>query len=70
MPGDSTVREGVLVPAALTAADLLNPVAVKLPPFLPENIKTWFLQSESQFCLKGVTSSQTNFDYYEQSMLP
>ena len=44
--------------AALTAADLLNAVAVKLPPFWPDNIETWFMQSESQFRLKGVTASQ------------
>ena len=41
---------------------------MKLTPFWPENIKTWFVQSESQFWLKGVTVSQTKFDYFIQSM--
>ena len=38
-------------------------VAVKLPPFWPDNIKTWLVQAESQFRLKGVITSQTKFDY-------
>ena len=59
MPRDPAVLEGV--PATLKAADLLNTDVVKLHPFWPENIETWFVQSESQFCLKGVTVSQTKF---------
>ena len=35
------------VPVALSATDLLMAVAVKLPPFWPENIETWFVQAES-----------------------
>ena len=61
MPGD-------LGDAALTASDLLNTVAIKLPPFCPDNIETWYVQLESQCCLKGVTASQTKFDYCMQSM--
>ena len=61
MPGDTAVLEGV--PAALSATNLLMAVAVKLPPFWPENIETWFVQAESQFRLKGVVVSQTKFDY-------
>ena len=66
MPGDPAILQGV--PAALSAADLLNTVAVKLPPFWPDNIETWLVQSESQFCLKGVSASQTKFDHVVQSM--
>ena len=40
--------------------------AVKLPPFCPDNIQTWLIQS--QFRLMGVTASQTKFDYVVQSM--
>ena len=61
MPGDSAVLEGV--PADLLATNLLNAVAVKLPPFWPDIIETWFVQTESQFQLKEVTVSQTKFDY-------
>ena len=66
MPGDPTVLQGV--PAALFANNLLNTVAVKLPPFWPGNIETWFVQSKSQFRLKAVTVSQTKFDYCVQAM--
>ena len=66
MPEDPAILEGV--PAALSATDLLNSVAVKLPPFWPDNIETWFVQAESQFCLRAVTFSQTKFDYCIQAM--
>ena len=66
MPGDASIFEGV--PDKVSSADLFNTVAMKLPPFWPENIETWFVQSESQFQLKGLTSSQTKFDYCVQSM--
>ena len=36
--------------------------------FWPDNIETWLVQSESQFRLKGVSASQTKFDYVVQSM--
>ena len=45
MPEDPAVLKGV--PAILSAADLLNVVAVKLPLFWPDNIKTLFVQTES-----------------------
>ena len=67
MPGDPAILEGVL--ATLSMADLLNAVAVKLPLFWPDNIKTWFVQTESQFRLKGVSVSQTTFEYCVHSMM-
>ena len=66
MPGDPAILEGV--PATLSTADLLNNVTVKLPLFWPENIEKWFVQAESQFCLRAVTISQTKFDYCIQAM--
>ena len=55
MPGDpAVVEEAKRVPAILSATDLLNIVAVKLPPFWPDNIETWLIHLESQFHLKGV----------------
>ena len=66
MPGNLAILGEAA--SVLTSADLLNAVAVKLPPFWPDNIETWLVQAESQFHLKGVTSSQTKFDYFVQSM--
>ena len=64
MPGDPAVdEEAKNVPDALSDTVLLAAVTVKLPPFWPDNIETWLIQSESQFSLKGVTCSQTKFDY-------
>ena len=68
MPGDTAVLDKRPEGLVLTAADLLNTIAVKLPPFWPDNIQTWLIQSESQFHLKGVTVSQTKFDHVVQSM--
>ena len=69
MPGDpAVVKDAETGPAAPSATNLLATVTVKLPPFWPDNIETWLIQSESQFCLKGVTFSQTKFDYVVQVM--
>ena len=67
IPGDPTVLNEASA-IILTTADLLMNVVVKLPPFWPNNIETWLVQTESQFCLKDVTVSQTKFDYVVQSM--
>ena len=67
MLGDPAVVEEV-EPALLSTANLLKAVAVKIPPFWPDNIETWLIQSESQFTLKGVTCSQTKFDNVVQAM--
>ena len=68
MPGDPATLGDTVEGPILTAADLLHSVAIKLPPFWPDNIKTWLIQFKSQFCLKGVTVSQTKFDHVVQSM--
>ena len=64
MSGDpAVVEEAKNVPAALSSS-----VAVKLTSFWPDNIQTWLIQFKSQFRLKGVTCSQTKFDYVVQPM--
>ena len=65
MPGDPAVLEDVPV---LSATDLLAVVAVKLPTFWANNIKTCLVQAKLQFRLKRVTCSQTKFDYVVQVM--
>ena len=66
MPGDPAILQGV--PTTLSAANLLTAIAVKLPSFWPDNIKTWLVQSELQLRLIGVTCRQTKFDYVKQAM--
>ena len=69
MPRDpAVVEEAKNVLASLSTANLLTAVAVKLPPFWPDNMETWLVQSKSQFRLKGVTCSQTKFNYVVQAM--
>ena len=69
MPGNPAVLEDAKdVSAVLSTANLLAAVVIILPSFCPDNIKTWLFQSESQFCLKGVTCSQTKFDYVVQAI--
>ena len=69
MPGDPAVVDGAkIVPATLSATHLLMTLSMKLPPFWPDNIKTWLIQSESKFSLMEVTCSQTKFDYVVQAM--
>ena len=45
MHGDPAVLDERPKGLVLTAAYLLNTVAVKLPPFWPDNIETWLIQS-------------------------
>ena len=68
MPGNPAVLKDTEDVPVLSAANLLAAVTIKLPPFWPDIIKTWLVQSESQFRLKGVTCSQTKFDYVVQAM--
>ena len=68
MPGDPAVLDERPKGLALTATELLHSLGVKLLPFWHENIETWLIHSESQFCLKGVTVCQTKFDHVVQSM--
>uniref|UniRef100_A0A5S6QTC1 RNA-directed DNA polymerase n=1 Tax=Trichuris muris TaxID=70415 RepID=A0A5S6QTC1_TRIMR len=46
-----------------TTADLhlTSALAVKLPPFWPQNAKVWFAQAEAQFALGRITASLTKF---------
>ena len=69
MPRDPAVfEEAENVLAALSITNLLAAFAFKLPSFWPDNIQTWLIQSKLQFHLKGVTCSQTKFDFVVQAM--
>ena len=68
MPWDPLVLKETEDVPNLLAPNLLTIVAIKLHSFCPDNIKTWLVQAESQFRLKGVTCSQTKIDYVVQAM--
>lgn len=38
-------------------------VSIKLPPFWTRQPEAWFSTIEAQFCIKGVSSEQTKFNY-------
>ena len=38
-------------------------VAIKLPPFWPQQARVWFVQAEAQFVIKGVTADLTKYSY-------
>lgn len=44
--------------------------ALKIPPFWSNRPDLWFLQVETQFRLKGITSSNTKYDYLISSLPP
>ena len=46
----------------------LYAVALKLPPFWPDSCESWFINAESQFHLKNITSSVTKFHYVVASL--
>ena len=59
MPGDPAVfEEAKNVPAFLSAANLLAAIALKLPPFWPNNIETWLIQSNRSSPLKELPADQ------------
>lgn len=41
----------------------LNRVAVRIPPFWPEDPEMWFAQVEHQFLIAGIVSEDTKFGY-------
>ncbi|XP_064463309.1 uncharacterized protein LOC135374241 [Ornithodoros turicata] len=46
---------------ATTAEPAIRHIAVRLPPFWPQNPTVWFLQVECQFSLASVTNQLTKF---------
>ena len=63
MPGDPTLAAGTV-----NQADSLSAVSLKLPVFWPDSCESWFINAESQFHLKNITSSVTKFHHVVASL--
>ena len=68
MPGDPalTVDTANLYKASLSSH--LYAVALKLPVFWPDSCESWFINAESQFHLKNITTSSTKFHHVVASL--
>lgn len=47
-----------------------NVASVKIPPFWGNRTDLWFIQVEAQFRTKGITSSNTKYDYLVGALQP
>lgn len=58
--GKDDETDAVFLDAA-TGATVVGRVAVRLPPFWPEDPEVWFVQAEAQFQISGVKEDTTKF---------
>ena len=63
MPGDPVLTTGGASQPEPPQSSHLYAVALKLPPFWPDSCESWFINAESQFHLKNITSSVTKFHH-------
>jgi hypothetical protein len=49
--------------ANVTQSTEILRVAVRLPPFWPEQPNVWFSQADAQFSLAGITNETTKFHH-------
>ena len=68
MPGDPTLDAGTVNQADSTPSSHHYAVALKLPVFWPDSCESWFINAESQFHLKSITSSITKFHHVVPSL--
>ena len=68
MPGDPTLAAGTVNQADSTLSSHLYAVALKLPVFWPDSCESWFINAESQFHLKNITSNTTKFHHVVASL--
>ena len=63
MPGDPALSVD-----AENQSSHLYAVALKLPVFWPDSCESWFINAESQFQLKNITTSSTKFHHVVASL--
>ena len=63
MPGDPALSVD-----AENQSSHLYVVALKLPVFWPDSCESWFINAESQFHLKNITTSSTKFHHVVASL--
>ena len=68
MPGDSVLAADDVNQSEPSQSSHLYAVALKLPVFWPDSCESWFINAESQFHLKGITSSVTKFHHVVASL--
>ena len=69
MPGDPALTTGDASQPEPSQSSHLYAVALKLPTFWPDSCESWFINAESQFHLKNITSSVTKFHHVITSLL-
>lgn len=60
MPGPSRTKNDEV---ANTQSRELNPIHVRLPPFWPNNLNTWFIQVESNFSISRISQDISKYNY-------
>ncbi|XP_076660566.1 uncharacterized protein LOC143363921 [Halictus rubicundus] len=53
-----------------TTTPEVSKVAIRIPPFWPEQPELWFRQIEAQFALNGITADTTKFYYILSQLEP
>ncbi|XP_023346976.1 uncharacterized protein LOC111715826 [Eurytemora carolleeae] len=67
MPGDPALSTGATNQSDSNPSQLYA-VALKLPAFWPDSCESWFINAESQFHLKNISSSITKFHHVVASL--
>jgi len=68
MPGDPALTVDTANQSEASSSSHFYAVALKLPVFWPDSCESWFINAESQFHLKNITTSSTKFHHVVASL--